>query len=531
MTSGRWDRAGAADVAQYTQALFRAVSPLPVSDMSKPNTTALPELAYNVAQSRELDRLAGASFELPGDELMARAGRAAAALVRQRYPLAQRIAVVCGTGNNGGDGYVVARLLAEARRDVYLYAPDQALPAHGEAAHACAAWREGGGQMSIFSGELAGFDLVIDALFGIGLTRPPLGAHASLIEAMNAQTAPVLALDVPSGVDADTGSCPGVAVCAEVTLSFIGLKQGLLTGEAPGLVGEVIVDDLDLPKVLFACVPAAARVLRPQDLGPWLPRRKRSAHKGHYGHVLVVGGDEGYGGAVRLASEAAARIGAGLVSVATRAAHVQPILSARPELMVRAVAGPGDLESMLDKATVIVVGPGLGQSAWSQSLLATVTERGLPIVMDADALNLLAQAACVLPEEVVITPHPGEAARLLDCSSKEIQADRFGAAQRLAEYFQATVVLKGAGTLICESPQNLTISPYANPALATGGSGDVLAGVIGGLIAQGLSAANAARAGVLLHALAAAAAADAGGERGTLAGDLMPYLRAMANPA
>ena len=497
---------------------------------TKPNSV-LPELAYSVAQSRELDRLASASFELPGDELMERAGRAAAALVRTRYPLAQRIAVVCGTGNNGGDGYVVARLLAEAERDVYVYAPDQALPTRGEAARACQNWREGGGQMSIFSGDLAGHDLVIDALFGIGLTRPPQGAHAALIEAMNAQKAPVLALDVPSGIDADSGSCPGTAVRADATLSFIGLKQGLLTGIAPGLVGELLVDDLDLPQVLFACVPAAARVLRPSDLQRWLPRRNRAAHKGNFGHVLLVGGDEGYGGAIRLAAEAAARVGAGLVSVATRAAHVNPILGARPELMVRAVSGPGDLDSMLEKASVIVVGPGLGQSAWSQTLLAAVTERGLPIVMDADALNLLAQAACVLPEQVVITPHPGEAARLLDCSSKDIQADRFGAAQRLAEFFQATVVLKGAGTLICESLQHLSISPYANPALATGGSGDVLAGTIGGLIAQGLEAADAARAGVLLHALAAADAAADGGERGMLAGDLMPFLRRRANPS
>jgi ADP-dependent NAD(P)H-hydrate dehydratase / NAD(P)H-hydrate epimerase len=491
---------------------------------------ALPDHAYSVAQARELDRLAGASFDLPGVELMERAGRAAAALIRTRFPLAQRIAVVCGTGNNGGDGYVVARLLAEAQREVFLYAPDQALPAAGEAASACAAWRAAGGQMSIFSGELAAVDLVVDALFGIGLPRPPLGAHAALIEAMNAQSAPVLALDVPSGVDADNGATPGAAVNAAMTLTFIGVKQGLLTGAAPGLVGTLLVDELDLPRVLFACVPAAAQVLKPEQLAHWLPPRPRAAHKGNFGHVLVVGGDEGYGGAVRLAAEAAARIGAGLVSVATRASHVPAILAARPELMVRGVAGPGDLGALLDKASVVVVGPGLGQSAWSQTLLATVTERGLPIVMDADALNLLAQAACVLPEQVVITPHPGEAARLLDLSTREVQSDRFGAAQRLAEYFQATVVLKGAGTLICDGPQSLSICPYANPALATGGSGDVLSGCIGGLIAQGLSATDAARAGVLIHVLAAAAAARDGGERGTLAGDLMPYLRRLANP-
>ncbi|MBK8067801.1 MAG: NAD(P)H-hydrate dehydratase [Rhodanobacteraceae bacterium] len=491
---------------------------------------ATPDVAYSVAQSRELDRLAGSSFELPGDLLMDRAGRAAAALVRTAFPLAQRIAVVCGTGNNGGDGYVLARLLLEMRREVYLYAPDQALPTSGEAARACAAWQAAGGQMSIFGGALPEVDLVVDALFGIGLKRAPEGARAALIAAMNAQSAPVLALDVPSGLDGDTGATPGEAVRAHTTLSFIGLKQGLLTGRAPALAGRILVDSLDLPAVLFACVPPVVRLLKPQTLAASLPPRARDAHKGHFGHVLVVGGDEGYGGAVRLAAEAAARVGAGLVSVATRPQHVAGILAARPELMVRGVSGPGELEALLEKASVIVVGPGLGQSMWSQTLLAAVTERGLPTVMDADALNLLAQAACVLPEQVVITPHPGEAARLLDCTTAEIQADRFGSVQRLAEFFQATAVLKGAGTLVCDSPQQVSVCPIANPGLATGGTGDVLAGCIGGLLAQGLSAPDAARCAVLLHALAGQAAA-ADGERGLLAADLLPHLRRLANPA
>lgn len=495
-----------------------------------PTESSLPEVAYSVAEARELDRLAGASFDLPGDLLMERAGRAAAALVRQGFPLAQRIAVVCGTGNNGGDGYVLARLLQEMRREVFVYAPEQALPRSGEAFRACAAWREAGGQMSIFNGAIADVDLVVDALFGIGLGRAPEGAHQALIAAINAQAAPVLALDVPSGLDADTGATPGVAVRAHTTLCFIGLKQGLLTGRAPDLVGELLLDGLELPAVLHACVPPSVRVLRPRMLANLLPRRARSAHKGEFGHVLVVGGDEGYGGAVRLAAEAAARVGAGLVSVATRPQHVAGILAARPELMVRGVAGPGELDALLAKADVVVVGPGLGQSAWSQTLLSAVTERGLPTVMDADALNLLVQAACVLPERVVITPHPGEAARLLDCSTAEVQADRYAAAHRLAEFFQATAVLKGAGTLIAGGPQQpVAVCPVATPALASGGSGDVLAGCIGGLLAQGLAAGEAARCGVLLHALAGLAAA-ADGERGALAGDLLAPLRRLANP-
>lgn len=497
------------------------MSPLPAS--------GLPGYAYSSAQARELDRLASASFEIPAQTLMERAGRAAAQLILTRYPLAQKVVVVCGPGNNGGDGYVVARLLQEARREVLVYAAGDALPERAEAAVAAAAWSSAGGKLIPFDGALPESDLVVDALFGIGLGRAPEGAFAELIEAMNAQTAPILALDVPSGVDADTGATPGVAVAAHTTLSFIVLKQGLLTARAIAQVGDLLVDDLDLPKVLFACVPAAIDLLRADQLKAWLPRRARDAHKGNFGHVLVVGGEEGYGGAVRLAAEAAARVGAGLVSVATRPINVAPILAARPELMVRGVMGPGDLEELLDKASVVVIGPGLGRTTWSEILLAAVTERGLPTVMDADALNLLAQAACVLPEEVVITPHPAEAGRLLDLGTAEVQANRFDAARRLAEYFQATVVLKGAGTLVCDGPQGLSLCPGGNPGLATGGTGDVLAGCIGGLLAQGLPPASAARAAVLIHAMAGAAAA-LDGERGMLAADLLPHLRRYANP-
>ncbi len=497
--------------------------------MNVPDETPIPDRAYSVDQAGEIERLAAVSFDVPGPVLMERAGRAAASFILTRYPLAQRIAIVCGTGNNGGDGYVLARLLGEARRDVLVYAPDDAPPRRDEARGAADRWRAAGGYLTHFDGLFPAVDLLVDALFGIGISQAPNGAHAQMIAAINAQTAPVLALDVPSGLDADNGSVRGDAVRAQSTLSFIVIKRGLLTGRAPAQTGRVILADLDLPKVLLACVPATVRVLLPADLEHWLPRRARDAHKGNFGHVLIVGGDEGYGGAVRLAAEAACRVGAGLVSVATRSANAQAILSARPEIMARGVSGPGELSQMLAKASVVVIGPGLGQSAWALTLLGEATERGLPTVLDADALNLLAQAACVLPEQVVITPHPGEAARLLDCSSAEIQADRFEAADKLMDYFQATVVLKGAGTLIRDRAQGTSICTSANPGMATGGTGDVLAGCIGGLLAQGLSAPDAARTGVLLHALAGEAAA-VDGERGMLAGDLLPHLRRLANP-
>jgi NAD(P)H-hydrate epimerase len=484
--------------------------------------------AYTVEQAREIDRLASASFEIPSHELMERAGRAAFRLVCERWPLAQQIIVACGAGNNGGDGYVLARLLLEARREVHLLTPGGVLPSTGDALRMYEAFCLAGGRVAAYVDPLPAANLIVDALLGIGLKRPPEGAFRELIEALNAHGAPILALDVPSGLDADTGAAPGAAIRADCTLSFIVCKQGLLTGRAPALVGTLLVDDLGLPAVLLACVPPAAEVIDGGRLPEWLPARARDAHKGDHGHVLVVGGEEGYGGAVRLAAEAAARVGAGLVSVATRALHVAPILAARPELMVRAVAGPGDLDVLLEKAKVVVIGPGLGRSTWSEVLLAHVTESGKPTVIDADALNWLADSACVLPEQVVLTPHPGEAARLLEIPTPQVQANRFAAVRRLAEAFGATAVLKGAGTLVADA-RGLAICPVATPALATGGTGDVLAGAIGGLIAQGLAPGIAARAAVVLHALAGLAVA-ADGERGALAGDLLLPLRKLANP-
>ncbi len=487
----------------------------------------MPTVAYTVAQARELDRLASASFGIPEYTLMQRAGQAAATFIHRHFPLAQRIAIVCGPGNNAGDGYVLARLLQAARRDVVVVAEGNT-PQEGPALAAFGDWRSAGGALAPFAGHFDEFDLVVDALFGIGLTRALEGQAAAIVAAINAQVAPILALDVPTGLNADSGDACGPAVRATLTLSFIGLKRGMITGAGQELCGEIHVDTLDLPDVLFACVPPALQLLDDALLRKYLPPRERHAYKGHFGHVLVVGGDEGMGGAVRLAAEGALRSGAGLVSVATRPVHVAPILASRPEIMVRGISGPAELDALLDRATVVIVGPGLGRGTWSQLLLAAVTERNLPTIMDADALNGLAESACVLPEHVVLTPHPGEAARLLECSSADVQRQRFESADKLAEFFSSTVVLKGAGTIVRDK-LGTSVCPIATPALATGGSGDVLAGVIGGLMAQGLPTGAAARCAVHLHALAGAAA-GADGERGTVAGDLMLHIKRLVNP-
>ena len=272
---------------------------------------------------------------------------------------------------------------------------------------------------------------------------------------MNDSPAPVLALDVPSGLHSDTGRVLGGAVRAAATVSFIGLKQGLFTAQGRECAGEIVYRDLEVPDHVFARVEASARRMAYEDCLGLIGPRRRDAHKGRFGHVLVVGGDHGLAGAARLAGEAAARTGAGLVSVATRREHVAPIVASRPELMVRGIESPAVLGPLLDRASVIAVGPGLGRDEWGTSLLERVVASDRAIVIDADAINLLAQGAVSWPKAaarpVVYTPHPGEAARVLGVSVGTLESDRFAAARTLAETRPGTWLLKGAGTIVAES--------------------------------------------------------------------------------
>ena len=275
--------------------------------------------------------------------------------------------------------------------------------------------------------------------------------------------------------------------------------------------------------------PQPNDILEPGDLARWLRPRANDSHKGDHGHVLCVGGDAGSGGAIVLCAQAALRTGAGLVSVATRAAHVAPLLARQPEAMVHAVDSGEDYAPLLQRADVLAVGPGLGRGEWGRALLDGALRSGKPVVLDADALNLLADAPAASPADAVLTPHPGEAARLLRTSAHEVQGNRAGAARTLAERFGCVVVLKGAGTLVA-APDGRSVQVAAgNPGMATGGMGDLLTGVIAALRAQGLEAFDAAACGALLHAAAGDAAA-AGGMRGLLPGDLLPELRRLANP-
>ena len=321
----------------------------------------------------------------------------------------------------------------------------------------------------------------------------------------------------------------GLAVQADCTITFIGLKQGLLTGEAADYCGHIVFDDLKLaPAVYERIEPAATRMAFTQQLSLLTPR-KRSSHKGDFGHVLIVGGNFGMSGAVRLAGEAALRSGAGLVSIATRQDHAAMISSSRPELMCHGIETGEVLKDLSARASVIAIGPGLGQDEWAQELLAMAVARNLPLIVDADALNLLAQIE-MQRQRWILTPHPGEAARLLGQTAAAVNADRFAALDQLVEKYSATVVLKGAGTLV-QSPNALpAICGGGNPALASGGMGDVLTGIIAGLIAQGLEMVDACQLAVCLHRRAADLATRGIGERGLLATDLMSPIRRLMNP-
>ncbi len=484
----------------------------------------LPTTLYQTAQVREFDRRAIQDLNIPGIDLMGRAGYAVFQCLRTQWPQAKSIAVFCGSGNNAGDGYIVADLALKAGLSVIVYSLVNLEKLTGDALIAYQRYRKAKGVVIPFQGKsLSGTDVIVDALLGSGLNRAVTGIYALAMSVINQASARVIAVDNPSGLNTDTGTAMGYAIKADTTVTFIALKQGLFTGQSADYCGEIVYASLGLPEAVFKDVlPTAVRVVKSVLL-----RRERCAHKGHYGHVLIIGGDHGYSGAARLAGEAALRVGAGLVSIATRIEHAGLMNINRPELMCHGVTGSEQLAVLLDKASVVVVGPGLGQSAWAKTLFLQALAVKKPLLIDADGLNLLAQFPQTNPNWI-LTPHPGEAARLLGCPTTTIQEDRFAAALALQVKYQGVIVLKGAGTLIC-SEEECAVSNSGNPGMASGGMGDVLAGVIAGLVAQGLFLKNAAQQGVYGHGRAADLAVEQEGERGLLASDLMPYLRQWVN--
>ena len=500
--------------------------------------------AYSTAAVRVLEGLLMESEGIDSNALMERAGAAAYAQGRKRFPDARRWLVLAGAGNNAGDGFVIARLARREGLEVrtLLLSPDPS--PHGDALVQFEAMRQSGVPVAAYDGgKLPDSNLVVDAMFGIGLSRPLGGVYLDAVRACGRTTVPVLAVDIPTGIHADSGARMGAAVRATRTVTFVADKCGLFLGEAPDYAGERVLETLGrVPAAKVEQVEAGSeglprlRVFGNASRRAMLPRRRRTDHKGRFGHVLVIGGGAGMGGAARLAGEGALRAGAGLVSVATHPEHASALLAGRPELMVRGVAEAEDLAPLLARAGVLAIGCGLGLDAWAREVFDAAMRCELPCVVDADGLVLLAERG----EDTggrgkraprVVTPHPGEAGRMLARSAAAVQADRLGAVDALRRDYGAAVLLKGAHTLVSGGERPPWVMDAGNPGMATGGMGDVLTGLLAGLWAQFPDAApeDVAALAAFLHARAGDRAAAAG-ERGMIASDLLAALKEGLNP-
>lgn len=490
----------------------------------------LPTQLYTAEQVRALDALAIEQLGITAYELMERAAKAAWKRCRQQWPSASSIHVVCGAGNNAGDGYVLARLAKADGKKVYLTALANIESLQGEARQAADDWVASGGAVHAFDSSRLPTedDVVVDALLGTGLTRDVEGEWRQAVAWINQRHGEaVLSLDMPSGLCSDSGAVRGMAVRATSTVCFIGLKLGLCTGAAADFRGGLIFEDLgtadlkDTPK-------AAAQRLLIDDYCHLLAPRKPSNHKGMHGHLLMLGGFQGMSGAMLLAGEAALRSGTGLVSVATWPGHSNQLNLGRPELMVRGVLDSEELLEMAGRTTVAAIGPGLGREAWSRQLFEAAVQLDMPKILDADALFHLAEDPGK-DDRRILTPHPGEAAKLLGCTSLDVQRDRVHAVKNIQQMYGGVVLLKGSGTLIATPQGDLYVCTDGNPGMAVGGMGDVLTGIIASLIAQGVSLREATCLGVLLHARSADEVAGHNGTRGLLPSDLFPVLRRMVN--
>jgi hydroxyethylthiazole kinase-like uncharacterized protein yjeF len=458
---------------------------------------------YRAADVRAIEAAVAAEPDAP--RLMELAGLAAAGIAREvSGGNGKPVLVIAGPGNNGGDAFVLARHLKQQWFNVTVVFDSDPKKLSGDARSALQAWRDAGGAIAAAmpAAAPAAWGLVVDGLFGIGLEREVTGRHADCVAAINRTGAPVLALDVPSGLQSDTGRVLGCAVRARHTVTFIGLKPGLLTLDGPDHCGEIHVRDLglDLPRLKAAPGYTVAGGILATALAP----RKRNSHKGHYGSVGIIGGDQGMAGAALLAARAALKLGAGRVYAGLLARDAPPVDALWPEIMVRSA----DAVLKLENLTCLAVGPGLGQTPDAAFYLGIALQSQQPLVLDADALNLVSMdghLAGLLKSRAaptLLTPHPAEAARLLGMDIRAVQDDRVHAATALSAMFGSRVVLKGAGSVCAEPSGAWHINTSGNPGMASAGMGDVLAGMIAALLAQGVEAGTALLAGVYLHGAA-----------------------------
>ena len=461
---------------------------------------------------------------------MERAGAAAYACMRTRWPGLRSIGVVCGVGNNGGDGFVVARLAQQDGLAIKVLVVGDPMRGQAEAQQALARLRTSGASIREFHpSALDDCGLIVDALLGIGVRAPLSKQAGDAIDAMNAARLPVLSLDLPSGLHPDSGTALP-AVRANATITFIALKQGLFLEDGKDHAGEVVLEQLGCDATLAAGLRPSLCRLGDEDLRRALAPRPRKSHKGMFGKVVVVGGGTGMPGAVRLTAEAALRVGAGLVTVASRSEHLQVIVGNRPELMFRSVETAGDVAGAVAGADVVVLGPGLGRDHWARVVLTATLAAVAPesrLVVDADALNLMAEeVGRQYGDDWILTPHPAEAARLLKVATADIQRDRVAALGDLCGQRGGTIVLKGATTLVGQTGRTTLLCDRGNAGMSAPGMGDVLAGAIAGFVAQGRDPYLAAAAAVLAHATAGDQCAKVG-MRGMVAMEVAQELRAV----
>lgn len=506
---------------------------------------------YTPEQVREYESVAAENAGITMWQLMERAGQAVMNCLRHRFPIPVTVGVLCGSGNNGGDGYVVATLARQMGYNVRVFANQELNRNQSlEAALALNLWLETGNEVESFEDWSAStIDVAVDALLGTGLKENVRDDLAPIIEELNNRNIPIIAVDVPSGLNADTGQIQGCAVKAAHTISFVGMKRGLYTGAARDHCGQLWFADLGLNEAFRELTEVAAWRLEARQLGYWLAARKQQSNKGDFGHLLIIGGQQGMTGALQLAGEAALRSGAGKVTIVCQPGQ-EGFVAEVPELMVLGldpnnIADATRLDILIAHATHIAIGPGLGQSEWGQNHWLRVLESAKPIIVDADALNLLASAP-LKRDNWVLTPHPGEAARLLGTDTATIQLNRWQSVKALQEKYGGCVVLKGSGSLV-QDATDVGVCAAGTPALATAGTGDVLTGIIGGLMAQSeelaLTPWETVSAGVLVHALAGETAAHELSlasrkkgaaptpvSRGLTASNLLPHIVKWVNP-
>jgi hydroxyethylthiazole kinase-like uncharacterized protein yjeF len=504
----------------------------------------------NAAQMREMDRQTADQFNMPSILLMENAALRVVEEIQRRYaPLyRKRISIVCGKGNNGGDGLAVARHLStRCGADVTIWLAAHSEELKDDAAINYSMARSFGLMISPANQmDLSRSELVIDALLGTGLKEPIAGHLASIVESINKCNAPILAVDMPSGVNSETGAVDGSAVKADLTITFALPKYGLLDFPGAEYAGEVVVVDIGMPEEVKKAKAIDTYHTTAADVARWLPPRinGRDSNKGKYGHVMAFAGSGGFVGAPVMVAEAAARMGAGLVTlIIPEGIHQATMSRVSPVIMTRSLPQSeqgtfiaSSVENALklaEKAAAVALGPGLGKGKEAAGFVREfVAQCPVPLIIDADALNLLSQepdhgAAVVQSRSAptILTPHPGEMGRLLGKTTEEVQANRRAAVDRAAACYQCIVLLKGARTLIASPEGQLYINTTSNPGMATGGAGDVLTGLLAALLAQHLEPLQAAAAGVYLHGLAGdIASAQQGTDTGLIATDLISHL-------